>query len=91
MVRIQGLKIAGGLCALCFLAVSVTMLVFTLMGENPFSFFWKPPQHKCLLTEKTYKEGARCEGAPYRKTGDWCCSEYGRKKLYKWTFTPANE
>ena len=90
--------------ALCFLAVPVTFLVIILTRTSENSTITPNPCPEgqslqgneckidmCLRTHKTYEEGARCEGAPYRKTGDWCCSEYGRKKLYKWTFTPANE
>lgn len=94
---------------LCFLSISVTFLVITLLRkpDNPRTNNTDSTKNPCpegqslqgneckidmcLRTHKTYEEGARCEGAPYRKTGDWCCSEYGRRKLYKWTLTPANE
>ena len=47
-----------------------------------------PPTNACKLTELPYTDGvtggAICEGSPYRKTQDWCCSEYGLSKGYKW-------
>lgn len=43
----------------------------------------------CLLTDKTYEQGARCvsqsgKGGGERKSSDWCCSDYGRKQGYQW-------
>jgi len=38
----------------------------------------------CVLTDKTYAQGGRCDPATYRQTANWCCSEYGRSKGYKW-------
>jgi len=44
----------------------------------------KPPPDACLLTTKKSEQGAFCEGSSYRKTPEWCCSDYGRAKGYKW-------
>jgi hypothetical protein len=38
----------------------------------------------CVLTDKTYAQGARCDPATSRQTPNWCCSEYGRSKGYTW-------
>jgi len=42
------------------------------------------PPLQCSETQKTYAEGARCIGAEYRQTQEWCCSPYGSSKCYKW-------
>ena len=42
------------------------------------------PSDACLLTDKTYDQGARCDGSDYRKISSWCCSDYGRQQGYKW-------
>jgi|TARA_B110000046_G_C12833988_1_gene330653 hypothetical protein len=44
----------------------------------------EPPPDACLLTTKKSNQGAFCEGSSYRKTPEWCCSDYGRAKGYKW-------
>ena len=40
---------------------------------------------RCINTNKNYGSGGRCLGAKYRKTAGWCCSKYGRSKMYAWT------
>lgn len=50
----------------------------------------------CRQTTATYAEGARCMGPGqtsigYRKTANWCCSDYGCSKGYKWVNPAANQ
>jgi len=34
--------------------------------------------------DEKYDNGAKCHGSLYRKTKNWCCSDYGRSKGYQW-------
>jgi len=48
-----------------------------------------PTMCNCRQSDKTYAEGSRClgplnESIGYRKTANWCCSDYGCSKGYKW-------
>ena len=63
---------------LLLFVVIVTLIVFREKKKDP-------PTSACLLTTKTYADGARCDGAGERRSPDWCCDDYGISKGYKWT------
>jgi len=66
-----------------------------ICGSAPTAPPTEPPTTcDCRQTDATYDQGARCmgplgESIGYRKTANWCCSDYGCSKGYKWV-NPAD-
>ena len=78
-VNIMNPLVVGGVI------MTIVVILATIMLSKRKSPTAPVQASTCLLTTKTYADGARCDGAGERKTSDWCCSKYGMSKGYKWT------
>jgi hypothetical protein len=67
---------------LVIIFLGVIVIIYKQHKPNLEGF--KGPSTHCDQTSLTYDQGARCTGSDYRKTKDWCCSDYGKSKGYKW-------